>query len=194
MVKSQPPHLSDNEDACRLVGFNWCKMNVKYGDVQDGLHLVNNVRVGPYLLIPEVEMNLRFLFTVYNFGDSYTARLGEAIANGFSTAGMIFLKGADTTGSDAAESLDEAMKALHAAAFAGCDGYMAVDTVVLVNQTVPEQPDATLDALTRATGVYRPAATKIYEGGQYADGNTRCGAGGRYKVTYAVHRTSWRQQ
>jgi len=143
-------------------------------------------------LIPEVEKDLRLLYTIYNFGDSYNQRLGESIANGFSKAGMIILMGAATTGSSAAQPLDQQMTALHGAAFAGCDGLMAVDGRTLVNQTVPDNPNNTLDAYTRDSGVYRPQASKIYEGGEYQDGNTRCGAGGKYRVTYAVYRTSWR--
>ena len=193
LVKSDPPHRSDREDACALEGFRWCVMNFSYGDVQDGVHPVAKVRVGPYLLTPELEQELRVLYTLYNFGDSYTQRLGEAIANGFSKAGMIILMGAATVGSGAAGSLDKAMTDLHGAAFAGCDGLMAVDARTLVNQTVPENPNDTLDLRTRETGEYHPGPSQIYEGGEYQDGNTRCGAGGKYRVTYIVYRTSWRK-
>jgi hypothetical protein len=191
-VKSQPAHPSDREDACGVAGMNWCNMKVRYGDVRDGLHPVSNVRVGPYLLTPEQEEELRLLYTVYNYGESYDQRLGEAIANGFSKAGMIILMGSATVGSGAAPQLDQAMQALHASEFAGCDGYMAVDKISILNRTVPDNPDKTLDAFTRDTGVYRPIPTTVYEGGEYQDGNTACGAGGKYKVAYAIYRTSWR--
>jgi hypothetical protein len=193
LVKSDPPHRSDRDDACGLEGFRWCVMNVPYGDVKDGLHQVSNVRVGPYLLTPEVEQELRVLYTVYNFGDSYAQKLGEEIANGFSKAGMIILMGTATVGSGAAGSLDKAMTDLHAAAFAGCDGLMAVDARTLVNQTIADNPTVTLDLRTRETGEYHPGSSQIYEGGEYQDGNTRCGAGGKYRVTYVVYRTSWKK-
>lgn len=193
LVKSDPPHRSDRDDACRLQGFRWCQMNIKYGDVRDGLHAVRDVRVGPYLLTPELEGELRVLYTLYNFGDSYNQKLGQAIADGFSKAGMIILMGSGTGFSGAAQPLEKQMSELHKAAFAGCDGLMAVDARTLVNRTVPDNPDETLDKRTITTGEYRPGPSQVYEGGEYADGNTRCGAGGEYRVTYVVHRTSWRK-
>jgi hypothetical protein len=117
--------------------------------------------------------------------------LGEEIANGFSKAGMIILTG--TAHSGAAQPIDQQMTSLHKAAFAGCDGLMAVDARTLVNQTIPDNPNQTPDVRTRDTGEYHPGPSQIYEDGEYQDGNTRCGAGGKYRVTYAVYRTSWRK-
>ena len=194
MVKTEPPlppHVSDTDSACTLAEIRWCAMGIEAGDVDDGKHPVGNVRVGPYLLVPEAETELRVLYTVYNYGETYTQAMGEAIANGFSKVGMIILMGAATTGSSVATQLDEGMQKLHGAMFAGCDGITAADEVTVRNRAVAEAPNATLDGLTRGTGVYRPAPTKHY---YERDGNTVCGPGGDYTVTYAVHRTSWRAQ
>jgi hypothetical protein len=196
MVRSNPPHASASEDACKREGFHWCVMGSRYGDAQDGKHQLQNVRIGPYELVPEREDSLDILYAVYNYGDSYYQRLGEAVANGFSKVGMIVLMGygvqSGNSTTSVATQLDEGMQELHAGMFAGCDGLSAVDLRVFSNKTIDNLGSETLDAWTRATGTYFPPFTGVYEGGEYVDNNTRCGAGGKYLVRYAVYRTSWR--
>jgi hypothetical protein len=189
IVKTQPPHPSDREDACNVEGMNWCKVGFKYGDVQDGVHPVTDVRVGPYLLTPEHEKELSVLYNVYNHGKSRDQQIGEAVANGFSKVGMIILTG--TTGSEAAPALDKGMQSMHESMFADCDGLMAVGNPIISNRMEPAKPNDNLDAYTRGTGVHS-SVSGVYEGNEYQDGNTVCGAGGKYKVTYAIYRTSWR--
>jgi hypothetical protein len=195
MVKATPPHPSDNDDACHLAGFNWCIFEQKYGDAGDGPHAVSNVRIGPYELVPERENDLRFLFYVDNVGDSAWAKIGEDVANGFSKAGMIILgaygaaQGNQGT-SGFAQQLDGAMEQLHAAETASCDGVVAADVVIAVNKTIAEQPQSTLDAMTRSFGMYHGTIPKIYRN---QDGDARCDQrGSAYTVSYAIYRNSWK--
>jgi hypothetical protein len=189
MIRSTPPHPSDGEDACRRERFDWCVIGAEYGDADDGRHTVTNVRVGPYLLVPEREEDLRFLFTIFNFGASRWQEVGRKVADGFSTAGMIVLTAGVAGGGSVAPVLDKAMKELHAAMFADCDGVTAADTRILPNREIADDPGKTLDAFTRATGFYRPDSLDHY---REKDGNTICGSGGDYTVHWTVHRTSWR--
>jgi hypothetical protein len=201
LIKSDPPHASDSPDACKLAGFNWCVFNQKYGDVHDsGVRIVENLRIGPYDLVPEREKDLRILFYLDNHGDSPWQAIGLAVANGFSKAGMIALgaygglAGNSNTGSFAS-GLDSVMEQFHDAAFASCDGKLAEDVVILANTTIANQSQNTLDAITRGAGTFTSpvlnnGVPKIYN---ETDGDARCDKrGGKYTVTYAVYRTSWR--
>jgi hypothetical protein len=199
MVKSDPPHASDSETACHLAGFTWCVGPVKYGDGGDGQHNVRNVRVGPYDLVPEVERDLRFLFYLDNIGDNASAETALGVANGFSKVGMIALSAYSTSegksgGSGFATQLDGVMSAMHSSATASCDGQLATDMVQIPNKTIANRPDLTLDAHTRQRGVYRvtmPRVTDVYTG---KDGDFRCDRrGSKYRVDYAVRRTSWKE-
>lgn len=201
MVISDPPHESSKDSKCNLEGFNWCRLGSYYGDADDGIHQLQNIRVGPFLLTPEKEDYLRVLYTVYNLadpGDAFTAKVGEGIANGFSKAGMIVLMGygaqSGQSTTSVATELDGAMQQLHAAWTAMCDGFTATDVREFPNKTIDQARDKTLDGLTAATGSYQPEWTKDFVGGEYTDGNTVCGPGGRYRVKYALYRTSWRAQ
>lgn len=195
MVKATPPHASDNDDACHLAGFNWCIYEQKYGDAGDGFHAVSNVRIGPYELVPERENDLRFVFYVDNVGDNAWAKIGAAVADGFSKAGMIVLgaygaaQGSQGTGSVAGQ-LDNAMEKLHAAETASCDGVVAADVVVAVNKAIAEQPQSTLDAMTKGFGMYRATVPTIYRN---QDGDIRCDQhGSAYTVSYTIYRNSWK--
>jgi hypothetical protein len=201
LIKSDPKHASDSPDACSLAGFNWCVFNQKYGDVHDsGVRTVENLRVGPYDLVPEREQDLRILFYLDNHGDNISQEIGAGVANGFSKAGMIILSayGAESGGSSNssfASGLDDAMEKLHSAEFASCDGKLASDVVVIANTTIANQSQNTLDAFTRANGMFTSpvlnnGVPKIYN---EIDGDFRCDRrGGKYTVTYAIYRTSWR--
>ena len=201
LIKSDPPHASDSPDACKLAGFNWCVFNQKYGDVHDsGVRTVENLRIGPYDLVPEREKDLRILFYLDNHGDNIAQEIGLAVADGFSKAGMIALgaygglSGNNSTGSFAS-GLDSIMEQLNSAEFASCDGKLAEDIVIIANTTVANQSQDTLDAFTQANGTFSSAVLnngvpKIYN---ETDGDFRCDRrGGKYTVSYTVYRTSWR--
>lgn len=201
LIKADPPHPSDSPDACKLAGFNWCVFNQKYGDIHDsGVRVVDNLRIGPYDLVPEREKDLRILFYLDNHGDNVAQEIGLAVANGFSKAGMIALgaygglSGNNSIGSFAS-GLDSIMEQLHTAETASCDGKLAEDIVIIANTTVANQSQDTLDAFTKANGTFTSAVLnngvpKIYN---ETDGDFRCDRrGGKYTVTYTVYRTSWR--
>ena len=65
---------------------------------------------------------------------------------------------------------------------------MAVDKISILNRMVPVNFGQTLDAFTRDSGVYRTIPTTVYQGDECQDGNTVCGAGGKYKVTSLIVR------
>ncbi len=195
LVKSTPLHASDNQEACKLVGFNWCVINQYFGDVEDsGEKIVNNLRVGPYDLVPEREQDLRILFYLDNHGTDHSQETALAVANGFSKVGMVILS-AYQGNSGTASELDNVMGQLHEVGTASCDGKLAGDIVVIANTTIASQPQNTLDAFTKGNGTFTTAVLnngipKIY---RETDGDFRCDRrGGQYTVTYSVHRTSWR--
>jgi len=186
LVIADPPHPSAREDACLLEGASFCIKKSHYGDADDGHHPLTSIRVGAFDLTPEVERELRFQYTLFNLGGNYAREVLEQIANGISTGGMIVLKAYDSRAGSFADSLDGAMRDLHAAWAASCDGIAAADARVISNVTSPNVE--TLDSLTRDTGVYR----RTISGYREKDGNTVCGPGGDYAVTFAVVRTSWK--
>jgi len=196
IIKSSPPHPSDNPEACQLAGFSWCVKGSKSIDSDGGKHDVPDVRVSPYFLVPGREQDLRFLFYLQNVGGNPWQAIGEGVANGFSKAGMIILGawGAasenSSTGSFAGQ-LDSIMEKAHNAEFASCDGDVATDVVVIPNVVLANQPQFTLDAFTRSAGVFSTTVPKVYEN---TDGDFRCDRrGGKYRVSYTVYRTSWRE-
>jgi len=197
LIKAVPPHPSDNEDACKTVGFTtWCIFNQNFGDAGDGMHTVKDVRVGPYDLVPERETDLRFVFYLDNHDHNPAQEIFVAVANGFSKAGMIILSGYGAASGNPgagnfATQLDDAMEKMHSGMAASCDGPVAKDVVIVPNTTtVATLSQFTLDALTRGGGVFATTAPEIY---REIDGDLRCDRrGGAYKVDYAVTRTSWR--
>lgn len=200
LIKSEPPDDSDNPEACNVAGFNRCVLFKKYADVQDGVHFVKDVRVGPYDLVPEREKDLRALFYLINVGDEKWQEIGEGVANGFSKAGMVVLgaygafgggnSGSGNTGGFATQ-LDGAMGQLHDVGTASCNGDLARDLVVFTNTTQSNQPQNTLAAFTSENGTYKFTPDVVYLN---KDGDFRCHRnGGKYQVTLTVHRTSWRE-
>jgi hypothetical protein len=194
LIKADPPHFSDNPEACKTVGFTtWCLFNQSAGTVGDGLHAVANARVFPYDLVPERESDLRFSFDLDNHDHNPAQEIFVAVANGFSKAGMIVLSAysaeSGNQGGSVAAQLDTAMEAMHSSMAASCDGQVAADVVILTNKTIGNQTQFTLDNLTRGTGVYSGTAPEIYRN---IDGDLRCDRrGGAYRVSYTITRTSW---
>jgi hypothetical protein len=195
MIKADPPHPLDRPDACQVVGFTtWCAFNQPYGNAGDGLHVVRNVHIFPYDLVPERESELRFAFDLDNHDHNPAQEIFVAVANGFSKAGMIVLSayGAESGNAGAggvASQLDQAMEGMHSSMAASCDGQVAADAVVISNKALAGQTQFTLDALTRGSGTFAATAPQIYRN---IDGDLRCDRrGGAYKVSYLITRTSW---
>lgn len=197
MVKTNPPHRSEDPTACELAEFHWCSFALEYGDAGDGPHSfpdVPSARVGPFELVPEREQELRALFYVYNAGYDPRLEIAAGVANGFSKVGMVILsaygasEGSSGTGSTA-EQLDGVMSSFHSSATASCDGPLAAAVIPITNQTIDNQGDKTLDALTRRTGSYSGAPPVTY---REKDGDFICDRrGSAYKISYIVYRTSW---
>jgi hypothetical protein len=197
MVNSDPPHPSALPDAGRLAGFHWVQPPHCVGDFGDGKHVVNDIRVGPYDLVPEREKDLRFLFYLDNIGDRHQEEIAAGVANGFSKVGMVILGGYSASqgsagGQSFATELDNVMQQMHSAATASCDGRLAADIRVLTNVTLVNRPDLTLEALTRASGTFSETLPNDVDTYANKDGDFVCDRrGSHYRVTYTIHRTSW---
>lgn len=200
MVNSDPPHPSALPEAGDLAGFHWSQPPRKYGDAGDGKHIVNNIRVGSYDLVPEREKDLRFVLHVDNIDDDpKAAEIAAGIGNGFSKVGLVVLSAysaseGKTGGQSAATQLDNVMQQMHSAATSSCDGQLVSAIRVITNITEPtvNRPDLTLDGLTRASGTYSETLPNDIDTYKSKDGDFRCHRNGsNYRVTYTVYRTSW---
>jgi len=179
---------------CDVVTANFCRVNVAEGDHgSTGVLslrnvppvLVNDIRVGPYDLIPEVSENLVFQYDVENLGMQYEQKALQQILDAMSLAAAGILDGlmnSSGVGSGPFDKLDSFANKIQG--LDQCDGPVAVDGVVLLNKHFPGLQ--TLDILTRDTGVYSSAA-KMYEGTD----SVGCGGNSVYSVTWTVFRTSW---
>ncbi|QHT70766.1 hypothetical protein GXP67_31015 [Rhodocytophaga rosea] len=159
MVNSDPPHPSADPEAGDLAGFHWVQPPRLYGDAGDGKHVVNDIRVGSYDLVPEREKDLRFLFYVDNIGNRKAAEIAAGIGNGFSKVGLVILSAysasqGSTGGQSFATQLDNVMEQMHSAATASCDGQLAKGIRIITNTTLVNRPDLTLEALTHTNGTY----------------------------------------
>ncbi|HTE32288.1 MAG TPA: hypothetical protein VK666_18030, partial [Chryseolinea sp.] len=146
MISSDPPHPSALEDAGNLAGFHWVQPPHCVGDNGDGKHFVNDVKVGPYDLVPEREKDLRFVFHLDNIGDRHKEEIAALVANGFSKVGMVILGGyeasqGNASGQSFAKELDNVMEQMHSSATASCDGKLATDIRVIPNTTLANRPD-----------------------------------------------------
>ena len=184
---------SAESDACHILSPpTYCLNNVAQGDHNNGTFQATGVSVGPYDLIPEVDSDLRFAFSVLNLGTPYEQVVAQKIFDGISdvTAAALAAYSSSTGGNGSGWSgLNDFTHKINAMQFGGCDGPTAVDAVSVLNKAVAGANQNTLDALTRDTGKLtriRPE-TGIYE----IDSQDGCGKSGQYKVTWTVNRISW---
>ena len=191
MVEGQP---SGSAGACEIVGPpRYCLTLVPYGDANDGVHPVTNVRVGSYTLVPETDNNLGVAFALVNQGTPFAQEVAQKVFNGISditaTALKVVYSGA-SSGWDGANSITHG---INDAIYGGCDGPMASEVVILLNRTLEGQSASTLEARTRSTGQYSQTDGKNSgTTGQFEiDSQAGCGESGNYDVTWTVFRTSW---
>jgi hypothetical protein len=196
MVKSDPPHRSESEDACSYVGFKWCLLANYYGDAHDSGYRPTPGRwVGDFRLTPEKEEDLRFYYSLYNLGDHKWEDIARGIGDAFSKVGLVILtaygawSGQSGYGS-VATILDDQIEKLHAAGTAYCDGPLANDRWLILNRSVDGSNTNTLDGMTRLTGTKSFPPDKLY---QNIDDDYRCDrSGSRYKIGWTLTRTSWK--
>ncbi|MDX2249783.1 MAG: hypothetical protein SF052_23570 [Bacteroidia bacterium] len=198
MVNSDPPHPSADPEAIHLAGFNWSVGPRKYGNAGDGKHVVNDIRVGSYDLVPEREKDLRFVLHVDNINDDpKAAEIAAGIGDGFSKVGLVVLSAysasqGSTGGQSFATQLDDVMGKMHSSATASCDGQLVSDIRVITNITLVNRPDLTLEALTHSTGTYSETLPNEIDTYKSKDGDFICHRNGsNYRVTYTIYRTSW---
>jgi hypothetical protein len=183
---------SAQSDACNIVGPpTYCVQEVPQGNHNNGTSQATGVLVGAYDLIPEVDADLKFSFTVLNFGTSYDQVVAQKIFDGisdFTSGALSAYSGSSGSGGSYAQLNDFTHK-INALEFGGCDGPVAVDALTVLNKTVVGNSQSTIESLTHSTGKVtgtRPT-TGVYEIASQ-DG---CGKSGQYNVAWAVTRTSW---
>jgi hypothetical protein len=185
---------SAQSDACNILGPpTYCVQNVKQGDHNNGTFQAKGVLVGEYDLIPEVDADLKFSFTVLNFGTSYNQVVAQDIFNGisdFTSGALSAYSGSSGSGGGSYAQLNDFTHKINALEFGGCDGPVAVDAVSVPNKTIVGNSQSTIESRTHSTG--RLTGTGPTTGGVYEiDSQDGCGKSGQYKVSWAVTRTSW---
>jgi hypothetical protein len=203
--------LSDS-DLCTVATGNYCANLVPQGDHggnppnarSENVTQVQNVRVGSFKLVPEVDDHLTFEYDVWNLGVSYSQGATTVFLNSMSqlAAGILdalkVTTGSTSTGSGGSTSTSTGTGTFDtlntwAQTVNGldqCDGIVAGGAVIIYNKSKPTEPGfRTLDVVTRDTGRYSPGPTRF-------DGTTSgvgCGENSLYDVTWSVIRTSWQQ-
>jgi hypothetical protein len=184
---------SAEKDACNIEGPPvYCVIEVKQGNHNDGSFKATGVTVGNFDLIPEVDPDLKFLFSVLNMGTPYAQVVSQKIFDGISDATAAGLNaysassGGGGNGWDGANAFTHKINALE---FGGCDGLVAADAVSMLNRTVAGNTQSTLDAKTRNTG--KVTGTRPESGVFEIKSQDGCGQSGQYTVTWLVTRTSW---
>lgn len=199
IVKSDPPHASENPNACNIVGANYCLPMTRIENVQANETVETALAIGPYEFVPNVGNELRTTVLLTNLGDdTWIQELGEGFANAFSMIGMIALstygaQSGNSAASGGAGGLHQAMEKLHGAAFAGCDGELVEDTFIFQNKAA-QTGAPTLDSMTHTDGFEKFPSEKNPSEKIYVsdDGNVRCEDDGRYRLVYSLRRTSWK--
>jgi len=183
-----PGQRSSEDHACDIVGPpTYCVSRAKQGNHNDGTFAARGASVGLYRLIPDVEPELALEYHIINLGTPYEQRVAQKIFDGISDAAGAFMSA--YSGNSGWGQVNDFTHKLNALQFSGCDGPVFVGAGVLRNQTLPGGENATLDALTRATGRYRK--TQHAEDFDEITSQDGCGRSPRYDVTYSVVRTSW---
>jgi len=188
--------LQSGPSLCNIVGANFCAINVAQGDHGTGesplgprtaaVVAVNNVRVGPFDLIPDVSDNLAFEYDVMNLGVPYGQTATQAILDLASLGAAGVLDAVSTKNQGTFDTLNIFAQRIHG--LEQCDGPVAADGKLFFNKSDPNLPGVpTLDSATRDTGRFTPAPTQ-FEGTNSALG---CGENSRYRVTWSVIRISW---
>jgi hypothetical protein len=173
---------------CDVVGGNFCAIMVSQGDHHANEILnVDNVRVGPFDLIPEVSDNLAFQYDVENFGTSSDQKDAQIAVDTMNQLAAGILDALMKTGNfDKLDSFTDKLSGLNQ-----CDGTVALDAKLILNKANTSLPGVpTLEALTGSTGTYKPRAA-VYDG---TDSGLGCGVNSKYVVNWAIFRTSWEPQ
>ena len=169
---------------CSIEGSTYCIAFAPQGDVNDGDHVVRNVSVGSFDLVPEISTNIAFEFDLENLGQPYEEGAFRDIFNLQSQAAAGILN-ALMSGSNF-NTLDSFAQKIHS--LGGCDGPLVAVAKRLFNKTDPNLVGVqTLDALTRGSGRFTNA-TEVIVG---PDSQTGCGKNSMYTVTWSLIRTSW---
>ena len=180
---------SDAEDACAIQGPPvFCVPGTPQGNHDDGIHPVSNVRIGPFDLIPEIDEDLRFSYAAVNFGTSYNQKVFKKIMDGISDATAFGLSIYQPQSSGAWNQGNDFTHKLHELQWGGCDGPVANDVATVLNRTISNQYQSTLDAHTKDSGVWRQTSP-IYE----IESQDGCGKSSKYKIGWAIYRTSWKK-
>jgi hypothetical protein len=181
---------------CSLAGANYCIALADEGDHgtgdclpgdprRDDFVTVNNVRVGPFKLVPEVSESVLFNFVVLNLGETYSQTATRDFLN-FLSQGAAGVLDATAKNNASFDTLQKWSEIIHG--LAGCDGPVASGSVTLLNKALPAAPGAkTIDTLTAATGRFTDEFARI----QGTDSAFGCGQNSRYSVKWSVIRTSW---
>jgi hypothetical protein len=151
------------------------------GDVQDGLHTVTEVGIGPFDLVPnQREFSLDFAFALTNYGAPLVSFYPDVDRKVIEAARDAFHP---LHPGESASFVD----ALNDQFWEGCDGPTAALAIRLPNMKSLAPNIATIEERTRATGQFTEE-TAVYQ----INSPVGCGDDSRYTVTWGIRRESWR--
>lgn len=190
---SDTPPAADSQ-LCGILGPpTYCVRMTEQGDREDGVHtVVGDVRVGPFDLVPEIDPNLTFWFTIMNAGFSHEEETFLKVMTVFNEMGggafgaVLSSQGGNGSSAPALQAATDHLNHLMAA---NCDAVVVNEIRTALNRTLNGQWPSTLDARTRDAGYWvgGQGDTDVF----ITPNPAECGDSAKYKVTWRIARTSW---
>jgi len=147
---------------------------------------INDVQLGPFVLVPEVTPDLRFNFTMFAVSTGPAGTVGRVL-NGISDAASAVLSAVYPQSSSGWAAGNDLTHKLNDVSLADCDGPTVTDALIIPNITRENVPTATLAYRTLAgDGVL--VLVREYDAEFTSPGS--CGKAPYYTVTSSIRRTS----
>ena len=182
----QPQQCSGNITTFVTSGYSiWCVGPLPFGDVDDGIHPLNEIKVGEFKWVPGRTNYLTFAFETINYGYGLPNATLDPIVDMRRMAMNHLLSKLTAPNAGVLEDFTPEINDLDG--WRGCDGPTAAGAKRLFNFRDSSQSDPTVDELTSQTGSHTETSKEFVVPSQSA-----CGGSSKYKVTWTLKRTSWR--
>lgn len=178
---------SAEADACSIEGPPlYCVPGRFQGNREDGQFPIAGVKVGPFDLMPEVDADLTFAYSMVNFGTPKTQLAFKKFMDTISDIASMGLTAYQPQAAAAWQQGNDFTHRLNDLQWGGCDGPVAAGEVVMLNRTLAGQSQSNLVARTDANGQYSQTSD-IHE----ITSQDGCGNSSKYRVRWVALRTSW---
>jgi hypothetical protein len=179
----QPPQW--NKCITTLAGFvadgARCYGPVKVGNLADGTHTLNNIKIGDFQWVPGRRHQLKLAFMTVNAGAPGGIGPNKDMAG--IAMGNLVAKLANVTVRGPRDFTPE-LNALQG--WRGCDGPTAAGTLQLFNFRDATHRDQTVDQMTRTSGS-TPMQTTVFT----VPSQNLCGGSSKYQIRMSIRRSSW---